>query len=150
MPQSLANVIVHVVFSTKHRQPWIDSNVESELHSYLGGAAKSLGCTPYAVGGVADHIHIACALWRTVTIAELVQALKQGSSKWIKDRGDAYQHFAWQNGYGAFSIGQSQLNDLRRYIANQHEHHQRESFQTEYRTILERYQTEYDEHHVWD
>ncbi|TWT95916.1 Transposase IS200 like protein [Botrimarina colliarenosi] len=150
MSQSLANVILHVVFSTKQRQPFIDGEIESELHAYLGGVAKSLGCIPYAIGGVEDHVHLACSLPRTVTIADLVQDLKQGSSKWIKTRGAAYASFAWQNGYGAFSVGHSQLPDLCLYISNQHERHRRASFEDELRTILHRYEIAYDERYVWD
>ena len=149
MPQSLARVIVHLVFSTKHREPIIDAAIEADLHAYLGGVAKRLGSIPLAVGGIEDHVHLACTLPRTATIAELVQELKQASSKWTKTRGGSYASFAWQSGYGAFSVGESQLPDLVRYVAHQREHHRQEPFEDEYRAIL-RYHVEYDERYVWD
>jgi len=150
MAQSLSNVLLHIVFSTKNRQTWIDTPIEGELFPYLSTTARELGCPTHAIGGMDDHIHIACSLSRTVTIGKLIQELKASSSKWIKTKGDRYKSFAWQNGYGAFSIGQSQLDDLRRYIANQCEHHRRESFQDELRKLLAKYQVDFDERYVWD
>jgi putative transposase len=97
-----------------------------------------------------DHVHIACSLSRTMAISKLLEEIKSSSSKWIKTRGDRYRDFTWQNGYGAFSIGQSQLLDLRDYIGNQREHHRRLTFQEEYRNLLAKYEVEYDERYVWD
>lgn len=150
MAQSLSNVLVHLVFSTKHRRPLIDASIENDLHAYLAGIAKRLDCPAHKIGGVEDHVHVACTLARTKTVACLVQELKQASSKWIKTRGEAYRSFAWQDGYGAFSVSQSHLDDLRRYIANQRQHHRQESYQDEFRKTLNRYRIEYDEHYVWD
>lgn len=150
MPQSLSNVLLHLVFSTKHREPLLDESIDSEVHAYLATACKSCGCPAHRIGGTDDHVHIACTLSRTIAVSTLVQEIKQDSSKWIKTRGERYRSFAWQNGYGAFSIGQGQLEHLRRYIANQREHHRRESFQDEFRTLLDRYRVEYDERYVWD
>jgi putative transposase len=150
MAQSLANVLLHVVFSTKHRQPFKDEGVDRDLFRYIATACKSLGCPSHGIGGADDHIHIACSLGRTTTISDLIQHIKQDSSKWMKSQGPEYAEFAWQNGYGAFSIGQSQLDDLRRYIRNQREHHRRESFQDEFRTLLVKYDIQFDERYVWD
>lgn len=150
MAQSLSNVSLHVVFSTKQRRPWLETYVDEELHKYLATICKTLGCPSHAVGGADDHVHVACSLSRTVTISKLVQELKQDSSKWIKTKGERLADFAWQNGYGAFSVGQSQLPDLRNYIANQREHHRRVSFQDEYRRICEKYGVTIDERYVWD
>jgi REP element-mobilizing transposase RayT len=150
MAQSLSNILLHIVFSTKHRQPFIDEAVEQELIRYLAKTCNNLGCPSHKIGGADDHIHIACSLARTVAVSHLVQQIKQDSSQWIKSKGAQYADFAWQNGYGAFSIGQSQLNDLLRYIANQREHHSRESFQDEFRRLLDRYEVKYDEQYVWD
>jgi putative transposase len=150
MPQSLANVILHIVFSTKHRHPFIDAPVEELLHKYLGGICRELGCPSHAIGGVEDHVHVACSLSRTLAISKLVEELKTGSSKWMKSKGARYGEFAWQNGYGAFSVGQSQLEDLRRYIGNQRQHHQAASFQDEYRCLLRKYDVDFDERYVWD
>ena len=150
MAQSLSNVLLHIVFSTKRRRPWIDTTIEPELFAYLAKMCSTLTCPSHAIGGMEDHIHIACSLSRTATISRLVQELKHDSSKWIKTKGRSYNDFAWQNGYGAFSIGQSQLDDLRRYIANQREHHKQISFQDEYRRLLGRYGIQFDEQYIWD
>jgi REP element-mobilizing transposase RayT len=99
---------------------------------------------------VSDHVHILCRLSRTLTIAQLVRELKRESSKWIKTKGRDYARFHWQEGYGAFSIGASQLEAVRRYLALQEKHHQRRSFQDEFREFLRKYEVEYDERYVWD
>ena len=150
MAQSLSNILLHIVFSTKHRQPFIDEAIERELFKYLATACNTLGCPTHGIGAADDHIHIACSLGRTIAVSKLIQEIKQDSSQWMKSQGLRYAEFAWQNGYGAFSIGQSQLDDLRRYIANQREHHARESFQDEFRQLLDRYQIAFDERYVWD
>ena len=150
MAQSLSNVLLHIVFSTKHRRPWIDPEIEQELFKYLATACNTLDCPSHGIGGADDHIHIACSLSRTVTVSKLVQELKQDTSKWIKTKGERLADFSWQGGYGAFSIGQSQLADLRGYIATQREHHRRISFQDEYRRICEKYGVAIDERYVWD
>ncbi|HEY3392604.1 MAG TPA: IS200/IS605 family transposase [Lacipirellulaceae bacterium] len=150
MAQSLSNILLHIVFSTKHRRPLIDPNIEIELFKYLATACDTLGCPSHGIGGMEDHIHIACSLSRTISVSKLAQELKQDTSKWIKTKGPKYADFAWQNGYGAFSIGQSQLDDLKRYIANQREHHKRQTFQDEFRELLRRYEIKFDERYVWD
>lgn len=150
MAQSLSNVLLHIVFSTKNREPWIDESIETELFPYLATICRDHKSPSHKIGGAGDHIHIACSLSRTMTIANLVQELKQSSSKWMKSKGDQYREFSWQNGYGAFSIGQSQLDDLSRYIANQRAHHAKESFQDELRKLLNLYGVEFDERYVWD
>jgi len=150
MAQSLSNVLLHIVFSTKNRQPWIDVEIEEELFKYIAGICRELKCPSHKIGGTDDHIHIACSLSRTIAISKLVEEIKSSSSKWIKTKDDRFSNFAWQNGYGAFSIGQSQLSDLCRYIANQRDHHRRSTFQDEYRSLLEKYGIQFDERYVWD
>jgi putative transposase len=150
MAQSLSNVLLHIVFSTKNRQPWIDVEIEEELFKYVAGICRELKCPSHKIGAADDHIHIACSLSRTIAISKLVEEIKSSSSKWIKTKGDRYREFAWQNGYGAFSIGQSQLSDLCDYIANQREHHRRSTFQEEFRALLAKYNIEFDERYVWD
>lgn len=150
MPQSLSNVLVHLVFSTKHRQPLIDAAIQPNLHAYMATICKSTDCPAIKIGGVDDHVHIACRLGRTTTVAKLVQEVKQDSSRWMKTQGERYEAFAWQNGYGAFSIGQSQLDRLVDYITRQREHHAKETFQDEFRGILRRYGVAFDEAYVWD
>jgi len=150
MAQSLANILLHVVFSTKQRRPWIDVDIETELFKYLATACRTLDCPTHAIGAADDHIHIACSLARTIPVSKLIQEIKQDSSKWTKSKGAKFADFAWQSGYGAFSIGQSQLDDLRAYIANQREHHRQITFQDEFRQICQRYNVELDERYAWD
>jgi REP element-mobilizing transposase RayT len=139
MPQSLAKILVHTVFSTKDRHPFLkDRALRDELHCYLGGILSNLDCQPLIVGGVEDHIHYLCALSRTCTVADMVKEVKRGSSLWVKTKGSGLDQFSWQNGYGAFSIGASQIEPVREYIAGQEEHHRRISFQDELRTLLRR------------
>jgi len=150
MPQSLSLVLVHLVFSTKNRAPMIRPEIEPNLHAFLGGIVRDCGCTAIACGGTEDHIHMLCSLSRTIAIASLVEGLKTRSSKWVKTQGRAYDQFHWQNGYGVFSIGKSQEEALKRYIARQKEHHQKASFQDEFRAILRKYGVTFDEQYIWD
>jgi putative transposase len=149
MPQSLSRVLVHLVFSTKYRAPLIGPEIRPRLHAYIVGVLGNLDSPSLQTGGVDDHIHILFALSRTITLAKLVEEVKKGSSKWMKAEGGV-AGFSWQRGYGAFSIGESQVNTLIRYIRNQEEHHRKATFQKEVRAHLERYAIAYDERYVWD
>jgi REP element-mobilizing transposase RayT len=150
MAQSLSSVLIHLVFSTKGREPLITEAVEPELHAYLGGILRDLKCPSLIVGGDVDHIHALFALSRTITIADVVEEVKSSSSKWIKTKGDEFAEFKWQAGYGAFSIGQSNIEALTHYIANQKAHHRGKTFQDEYRALCHKYRVEFDEQYVWD
>jgi len=151
MPQSLAQVYLHIVFSTKDRTPWLsDRAIRNELHHYLGGTSNNLGCPVIRVGGVEDHIHLLCRFGRSITIADFVRDLKRESSKWLKTKSLALADFHWQNGYGSFSVSPSHVPALTTYIDNQEEHHRTESFQDEYRRVLKKYGLEWDERYVWD
>jgi putative transposase len=151
MPQSLAKVVVHIVFSTKYRYPFFaDEGIRKEMHAYLGGTFNELGCQVLTVGGTADHVHILCVLSRTHPIADVVGELKKNSSKWVKTKGAMLEKFAWQNGYGIFSVSEREVPRVRKYIARQQEHHQRKSFEGEYRECLRRHNLSYDERFVWD
>jgi putative transposase len=151
MPQSLAKVLVHIVFSTKNRSPFLsDRNVREEVHAYLGGTCNSLDCQVLTVGGVADHVHILCALSRNVSLAKLVGDIKRGSSKWIKTKGRMLTKFAWQSGYGVFSVGESEIERVRQYIVGQEHHHRKKTFKDEYRSVLKEYGVDYDERYIWD
>ncbi len=151
MPQSLAKILVHTVFSTKERRPFLrDKSLREELHHYIGGILNQLDCQPIIVGGVEDHVHFLCALSRTCNAAEMVKEVKRGSSLWLKTKSTELHDFAWQNGYGIFSIGFSQIETVRDYIAGQEEHHRKVSFQDELRTLLKRYAIKFDERYVWD
>ena len=151
MPQSLAKILVHTVFSTKDRHPLLhDKTLREEMHRYLGGILVNLDCQPIIVGGVTDHVHFLCALSRTCEVAAMVKEVKRGSSVWVKTKGPDLANFAWQNGYGIFSIGFSQIESVRLYIAGQEEHHRQLTFQDEFRVLLKRYEIEFDERYVWD
>jgi REP element-mobilizing transposase RayT len=151
MPQSLAKILVHTVFSTKDRRPFLrDRSLREELHRYLGGILTRLDCQPIVVGGGEDHVHLLCALSRTSDAASMVKEVKRGSSLWLKTKSPDFLDFAWQNGYGIFSIGFSQIGTARNYIAGQEEHHRKVSFQDEFRQLLQRYEIEFDERYVWD
>jgi putative transposase len=151
MPQSLAKILVHTIFSTKERRPFLrDPALREQLHRYLGGILNNLGCQPIIVGGAADHVHLLASLSRTCQAAEMVKEVKRGSSLWIKEQDELLRDFGWQNGYGMFSVGFSQIEDVQRYIAGQEEHHRQVSFQDEFRRFLRRYAVQYDERYVWD
>ncbi len=148
MSQSLSSILIHIIFSTKQRQSLILPEIERDLYSYIAGIIQSHNAQCHEIGGIEDHIHLLISLPRTLALSKLLEEVKKGSSKWIKTKG--HTHFAWQNGYGAFSIGQSAYENLRKYIQNQKNHHKNISFQDEYRKILKKYQVTYDEKYVWD
>jgi len=129
MPQSLSKILIHTVFSTKNREPYLeDESVRGEMHNMLGGTAKTLDCNPIIIGGVADHLHLLTTLSRTIEVADFVKEIKRVATNWIKESHEGYTEFHWQSGYGCFSIGQSQVEDLFKYIEGQEEHHKRVSF----------------------
>ena len=146
MPQSLIFALVHIVFSTKDRTPTIHN--PNDLHAYLATVARNLGCECFRAGGTADHVHLAINLSRTITIADLIGELKTSSSQWMKRQGTT--NFAWQRGYGAFTLGRSDLDAVVRYIDTQEEHHCKIDFRDELRTILKRYGIEHDEQYLWE
>jgi len=149
--QSLSRNFIHIIFSTKNRQPFLQPvMLREELHRYLGGILAGLECQPIIVGGVEDHVHLLCCLSRTSTQARLVQEAKRSSSLWLKTKDPKLAAFAWQNGYGVFSLGFSQIEAARKYIAGQEKHHKKVSFQDEFRGFLRRYEIEFDERWVWD
>ena len=151
MSQSLAKVLLHVIYSTKDRDPFLaDQEVRRNMHSYLATVFKEYDSPALLIGGVADHVHILCLLSRTHSISEVIREAKRNSSKWIKTQGNRLEKFRWQSGYGAFSVSQSQAAQVKAYISTQERHHQRRSFQDEYRDFLKKYEVEYDERYVWD
>ena len=150
MPQSLSKVILHIIFSTKNREPWLESNVRPRVHAYLATICRDLGAELVRVGGVVDHVHIVTTLPRTVSQAQLVEQIKKASSKWIKALDARYRGFFWQRGYGAFSVSLSQLDPVLQYIEAQQEHHRARTFQEEYRELLRRHGVDFDERYVWD
>ncbi len=151
MPQSLAQIYLHVVFSTKGRTPFLlDKALREETHNYLGGTCPNLDSPSVIVGGVEDHIHVLCRLGKTWSVSDLVRELKRESSKWLKEQSPDLANFYWQAGYGAFSVSPREVNTITSYIENQEAHHATESFQDEFRHVLAEYQVDYDERYVWD
>jgi putative transposase len=150
MPQSLSKVILHIIFSTKNREPFLDSDVRPRMHAYLATICRDLGAELVRIGGVADHVHIVTTLPRTLSQAQFIEQIKKGSSKWIKELDSPYGGFFWQRGYGAFSVSPSQLTAVLKYIKGQQEHHRTRTFQEEYRELLRRHGVDFDEHYVWD
>lgn len=150
MPQSLAIVHIHVIFSTKNREPWIHDGVRERLHGYMAAALQGLDCYPVLFNSVEDHIHLLFDLGRRVSIADAVREVKASSSRWIKSLDPKLTPFAWQAGYGVFAVSMSNLDEVRDYIARQREHHRRMTFQDEYRAFLRRHNIQCDERYVWD
>ena len=151
MPQSLAQIYLHVIFSTKARTPWLRSDADrSRVHAYLAGVCKQQECPAIGIGGTEDHVHILCRLGRSLDVSTLVRELKRESSKWAKQELSGCRGFAWQNGYGAFSLSPAHLAAAEKYVARQMEHHRRETFQEEFRRICAKYDVELDERYAWD
>ena len=150
MSQSLSNILAHIIFSTKLSKPFIAQTIKNELYSYMASILKDCDCSPIIIGGIEDYVHVLCKLSKTRSMSSVIEDVKKKSSKWIKTRGIEYKNFYWQNGYGSFSIGESQVKTLKEYIQNQEEHHRKKSFKEEFREILNRYGVAYDERYLWD
>lgn len=150
MPQSLARLHVHLIFRTKNRARILHDAVRESLHAYMATVLQNLGCPAVLINSVEDHVHVLFDLSRTVSVSEAVEDVKKHSSRWIKTQGTDLANFAWQAGYGAFAVSESNVPTVRDYIANQQEHHRRKSFQEEYRLFLERHDVAFDEKYVWD
>jgi putative transposase len=150
MPQSLSSILIHLIFSTKNRELFLTPEIDTELYPYMASIFKAMKSPALIINGTSDHVHTLLSLSRVITIADLVEEVKTESSKWLKTKGREFKNFHWQNGYGAFSIGQSQVPAVKRYIARQKEHHRRITFQDEYRKFLKLYRVDYDERYVWD
>ena len=150
MPQSLSSILIHLIFSTKNREPFLTPEIDVELYPYMASIFKALKSQALIINGTSDHVHTLFSLSRVVTIANVVEEVKTESSKWIKTKGREFRNFHWQSGYGAFSISRSQEPTVKRYIGRQKEHHRRVTFQDEYRKFLKAYEVEYNERYVWD
>jgi putative transposase len=150
MAQSLAKIYIHLIFSTKNRERILEDGIRVALHKYLGGILRDLNSPSIEINTEPDHAHLLFTLSRTLSISQVVQEVKSGSSAWLKKQSRAYADFHWQNGYGAFSVSQSNVPEVQAYILNQREHHRGMTFQEEFREFLRRYEIEYDERYVWD
>ena len=151
MPQSHAQVWLHIIFSTKDRRPFLQKETfRTEMFRMLAHHVKESKCTSASVGGYSDHVHLLLGLSRTLTIAKLVEDVKTETSKWAKHHKDGTPVVSWQPGYGAFSVSHSLMATVDQYIRNQIEHHAKLTFQDEYRRICEKHNIEIDERYVWD
>ncbi len=148
MAQTLTQIYLHVIFSTKNRINLIPESIELELFPYFDGITKNRGSKLIAAGGTANHVHLLFSMSKNEKLPDFVGALKRKSSEWIKTKG--VLKFSWQDGYGAFSVGATQIDAVKKYIANQKERHSNKSFEDEYRYFLKKYKVEYDEQYVWD
>lgn len=149
MPHSYVSNLVHNIFSTKERFPFIDQELESRLWPYMGGIARENGMKALAIGGTTDHVHALLSLPATMSGAKAVQLIKGGSSKWIHDELPQYRKFAWQDGYGAFSVSSSQMKSVMRYIDGQKEHHRKKTFEEEFLEFLDKHGVEYDPRYIF-
>jgi putative transposase len=140
----------HVIFSTKNREKWIESDLEQRIWAYLGGIARENNVTPVLIGGVEDHVHLLLGLPPVFALSNAVKVIKGGSSKWIKETFPALAKFGWQDGYAAFTASKSHLPELVAYIRDQREHHRRKSFEEEYRAFLDRHEIRYDRRYLFD
>ena len=145
MANTYTSLHYHVVFSTKNRQPFLAEAIRERLFAYLGGMARENGMNALEIGGVADHVHLLLSIPASLAVSKALQLLKGGSSHWLKTTFPNMTEFAWQDGYAAFTISQSQLDDVQTYIRSQPEHHRTKTFVEEYKTFLARHRIEYDE-----
>jgi putative transposase len=150
MSQSLVKNLVHLIYSTKHRQPWLSASARPALFAYQAGIFKQWDSPALVIGGVDDHVHALFSLSKNHALKKIVEEVKKGSSKWMKSEGPQIQGFYWQAGHAAFSVSQSNVEEVRRYIENQADHHRKMTFQDELRALFQRHGVEFDERYVWD
>ena len=151
MSQSLSQVYLHLVFSTKDRYPFLkNENVRNELYSYLAKTLQDRQCFPKIIGGTEDHVHLLFNLCSTDPFSKIIGDLKRYTSKWIKTKDVVYQKFSWQRGYGVFSVSQSELARVQAYIQNQASHHKRMNYKDEFLELIKRHRINFDEKYLWD
>lgn len=147
---TFTNLLYHIVFSTKHREPLIQPSFQYRTYEYIGGIVREHGDALIQIGGMADHVHLIVKLRPNHDVSEVVRLIKANSSKWLNESADYPGHFAWQTGYAAFSVSQSQLPEVKHYVEHQAEHHRYRSFQEEYVAFLDRHGIEYDAQYLWE
>ena len=150
MAQTLVSLVVHVIFSTRNRERIITPKIEPELFAYVGGILKNHESRLLDAGGTADHVHLLVSQSKNVSLSSLMKDVKKDSSSWIKTKGSQFRNFHWQDGYGAFSIGKSDIPELKKYVAGQKEHHRKRTFQEELIEFLDEYGIAYDERYLWN
>jgi Transposase and inactivated derivatives len=149
MAQSLGKLLVHVVYSTKNRAPLLSPIIRPKLYAYTVGILNTLDCVTLAVNGTEDHVHALVSMSRNISVAKMVEDMKRGSSRWIKEQDENFRYFLWQNGYGAFSVSESRAAQVVEYIKTQEEHHRKIPFQEEFRLLLKKHSIEFDERYLW-
>jgi len=150
MSQSYCNLLYHLVFSTKHREPWLHDDISTRTHKYLGGALRRERGVALIVGGTSDHVHILAKLRQDKPVSDVLRDIKSNSSGWIHETFADLPQFGWQTGYGAFTVSSSQVEKVRRYILKQEQHHKKRSFKDEFIALLDAHGIEYDERYLWD
>jgi putative transposase len=150
MPQSYASLYYHLIFSTRNRLPLLSEDIAQRMYDYIGGIIKQHDGVLIAAGGIEDHIHLLATISRQQAISDVLRIIKASSSTWIHDTFPSMKNFAWQNGYGVFTVSASNVERVTQYIAKQKEHHQRLSFQEEFVRFLKKHQVAYDERFIWD
>ncbi len=150
MPQSFTCLHYHLIFSTKNRLPFITSDLQSRLYEYIGGILRNNGSVLIAAGGMPDHIHLLVRLNKQLAVSDALRLIKTNSSKWVHDSFPEHQGFAWQEGFGAFTVSLSGLPDVKDYLAHQEEHHRQRTFKEEFMTILKKHGIEFNEAYLWD
>ena len=150
MADTFTNLLVHIVFSTKHREPLIQEPLRGRLYEYIGGIVRKDGGTQLEIGGMPDHVHILARIKADISVSEALRSIKAGSSKWVHDAFREHRRFAWQKGYAAFSVSESQVPVIRRYIRNQEQHHAKSTFKAELIGLLRKHKIEYDERYLFD
>jgi len=149
MPSSFTNLVYHVVFSTKNRKPLIHGDLREQLYKYIGGIIRNKRGALLEIGGISDHVHLVAKFRADVSVAQMLQHIKANSSKWANEQPKRPARFAWQTGYSAFSVSESQIEKVRTYVRNQERHHRRVSFQDEFRALLRKHGIEFDETYLW-
>jgi len=149
MAQTLVSLFVHIIFSTKNRDPLITPEIETELFAYIGGILNNQESRLLAPGGTADHVHLLVSQSKNIALSALMKDVKKDSSSWIKTKDRGFRNFHWQDGYGAFSIRKKDIPEITKYIAAQKEHHRKRTFQEELIAFLDEYGMTYDERYLW-
>lgn len=150
MPQSLVNNLMHIIYSTKDRYPYLQDDCRKELHAYAATIFQRMESQAIVINSVTDHMHVLCRLSKNRALCDVVQEVKCSTSKWLKTKGGILTKFGWQNGYGGFSVSPSKVASTVQYIDEQEDHHRKVSFQEEFRSFLTKYEIEFDERYVWD
>jgi putative transposase len=149
MPQSYTDLCYHLVWSTKNREPYISPELMPRLYDYIGGIVRGEKGTLLEVGGRPDHVHLLARLHPSIAVADLLRVVKTNSSKWLRETFPDHQRFAWQSGYGAFSVSRSRMDQVRQYIQNQEAHHRRVAFKDEFEQLLRKHGIEFDPEYIW-